>query len=497
MRIKKAMGVFALTLAGMLCLASCSKTGSATSPTTAEDDGAVKLTSRAYTSISVDTANAKTLYYLGEKFTADGLVVTNNFVKYYSDGSRETEHYQTVSYSVDTSEVDFNTVGTYKVLVSSRVGSTIRDASYNIVIKSSQFDDYKDISYISGIKVEYNSGEDSFIKTYKVQDSFSFSKDNIKCSGNLVTIDNDGNKTETTATIRTTNISIDTSNIPVDSNGKLTTRGTFYIKYTFTQEVTVGDKKITNIVESFTYVNVENPVTSFEKYSSGDTTFEASINKFDYSKWQFKVSREIGDAEIVNYSDELFTITGLNQYAPGSQNATITLKEDVLKSIVVNVTVTESNQYNILVSRDLNYGLDYTVAEDGTKTYTGKSDNNRVQLDETGYVFATKVSREAKPRSCGSLSFSIRCKIESSAKGGQFEVVMPKSGKLLIYIASTGDDARPVTVNNGDGETVNELTASNKDIPQEYQLSLDAGTYTFTCASNGFYVYGVIIATDK
>ncbi len=522
MKIKKKIGIISMALGCILAVASCGNTTptdvssttqgtsvpsqtTSTKPSTPSSSTTqgVQLLSTRFSSISVDYSNVKTLYYFGEEFSSEGLVVKNNFVKNYSNGKRESYSEETELYSIDTSEVDFNTVGVYPVTISSRVGSVINMRSYNVVVKANPFDDVKNLSYFGGLNIEYITG-DSFNKTYKVQDKFNFSSSLVKASIHVVKIDAEGNKTENDATTNPQALTIDTSNVPVDSNGYLTTRGTFIIKYSFTQKLTIDGIEVENKIESFTYVTVDNPVTNIEKISVDDTTFEATITSLDLSKWKFRVTREIGEPEEIYYSKDLFTVTGLNQYIPMEQEAQITLNESPEQIVKVKVTITPSSLYNIFLQLDLNKGMekvdvngDPVLDTEGNPTYnTPFTNTTRTQVDSDGYCYGTNIVREIKPRNCDGIGFSVRVKVELSSKSGAFEVVMPKAGKILIFVASTGDDARPVNVSLND-ESITEIVAKTKDVPTRYEIDVkEAGTISFT-GEKQFYVYGAIIVTER
>ena len=56
-----------------------------------------------------------------------------------------------------------------------------------------------------------------------------------------------------------------------------------------------------------------------------------------------------------------------------------------------------------------------------------------LKLDNSGYFYAKDIKRELKNTAADGLSFTCRL----SMKGGVFNVVMPKAGKILIYATST------------------------------------------------------------
>lgn len=516
MKILKKLGIISMTFGCILAFASCgnntplessSSNGSSstleTKPSEPIEEETKEMVSKRFSSISIDYSNAKTVYYFGEEFSDEGLIVTNNFVCTYVDGSRKSKSEPTELFSIDTSEVDFNTIGTYPVKISSRVGTTINERSYNIVVKSNPFDDVKDLIYFGGLSIKYMA-EDTFNKTYKVQDKFNFSSSLFKASVHVVKIDAEGNKTELDQDVPSTSLTIDTTNVPVDKNGNLTTRGVFIVKYSFIQKLTIEGKQVDNKIESFTYVTVVNPVTNIEKISVDDTTFEATIKNLDLSKWRFRITREIGAPEEIQYSDELFTVVGLNQYIPMEQEAQITLNENPEKILRVKVKIVESSLYNILLQVDLNKGMekldvnnDPILDAEGKPTYnTPVTTTTRTQIDSDGYCFGTAITREIKARNCDGIAFSVRTKVDLSSKGGSFEIVMPKAGKILIFVGSTGDDARPINVSLND-ESIEEIVAKIKDVPTRYEIDInESGTVSFT-GEKQFYVFGAIIVLER
>ena len=97
----------------------------------------------------------------------------------------------------------------------------------------------------------------------------------------------------------------------------------------------------------------------------------------------------------------------------------------------------------------------------------------------------------------GGIVFKERVTIKGSAQ--PLEIVLDAPGILVIYIASSGDESREITVYDPDGEEIDTFaTSATKQEITEVRLTLDkAGTYKVINPASGVYIHGCIIATEK
>lgn len=89
--------------------------------------------------LNVDTSNAKTEYFVGQEFTAEGIVVTASL------GKSETEIKETVTlnadeYTVDSSAYNKDEAGTYSIKVSYTLKDVTLEKSYDVTVSVVNFD---------------------------------------------------------------------------------------------------------------------------------------------------------------------------------------------------------------------------------------------------------------------------------------------------------------------------------------------------------------------
>ena len=92
--------------------------------------------------LNVDTSNAKTEYFVGQEFTAEGIVVTASL------GKSETEIKETVTlnaneYTVDSSAYNKDEAGTYSIKVSYTLKDVTLEKSYDVTVSVVNFDGLK------------------------------------------------------------------------------------------------------------------------------------------------------------------------------------------------------------------------------------------------------------------------------------------------------------------------------------------------------------------
>ncbi len=160
MKKKKIFGVCAVATIAALSLASCHNDDESNkyrfdemidTRENVDIDMNTKVTSdRSLSSISADTTNLKTHYYIGESFDATGLVVKANYVEFV-DGSAVPSSEIITGYYYSLDEVDFSKVGTYPVNITYRTGATIKKTIFNINVTTSELDDLN-VEYLVGIE---------------------------------------------------------------------------------------------------------------------------------------------------------------------------------------------------------------------------------------------------------------------------------------------------------------------------------------------------------
>lgn len=428
-----------------------------------------ELTESDLTGISVDSSKAKTTFYLGDEFSKEGLVVYQDYTKYV-DGKILTDQKECTDYYLECKELDMSKVGNYEIKVIYRRGTIIYDASYQIKVLSSILE-ASGAKYASGLEVSYDAKTDLLLN-----EEFTFDKTKLAIKLHL-------NQGGTEAEVKDLN----PDDIQIDANSVDSTKvGSYMIKYSYTETLSINGSSYQNSVTSFTIVTVSNPATSIN-LESGTTELPASVSKLDTSDWKIKITRTVGEPEIVDFSEDLFDLDGVTPYLVGRQYAMIYLKEDRSISSFMAITIKESEDYNILVG---DYLTNLEELSDG-----------RIQLNESGKFFingeGVKFAVRNGKDSYSSLTFGDRITIKGSAQ--RFEIVMDQPGTIILYVASSGSEAREIIVAGPDGEDIESfMTSSVKQQITEVRLDVAvAGTYSVYNTAGGCYVHGCIIATEK
>lgn len=452
-----------------------------------------------FSGITLDISNTQTIFYVGDEFNCDGLKVTANYRK-NQDGRWLTKQKEITAYSVDASAFDSSKVGSVEILISYREGDNPQTRPYTVQILASKYDRLPVGSkYAAGLKVTFKDSG-TFLKDMYVGETASISgaSFNFKLITNTVTEDG-FDQAESTIAARSVVIdmaAIDTSKI-----------GTYTIKLTYKgANVTIDGAEYENIVVSFAIVNVNNPVVSIEKYSTGDTTFEATAEVLDFSEWQFKLTRKIAsqEAEIVNFNSELFSLSGVSLLLTGECTALVEYQgkyEGLSRpSVQFTVTVIESVKYDIHIYNDLS-----KVAHDGQKDLAVGSMGDTVTgvdlSNGDGILVADCIKSSAKVVVNGALEFTTKVTIQPQAKNSELRINLAGPGKVVLYVSSTssGDLVRSFIIRDPNGDDLAEgYTAHYNTAEDRFEFDAPAaGVYTLIVPSGGIYVWGAVVAVEK
>ena len=460
--------------------------------------------------VSLDTTNAQTVFYIGDKFNSDNLVVNRVFLRVTDDANEtiiENDLADTTKvYSVDASEVDMNHIGEYFVYVSVRYGDTVRRNNYTIKVLSSKFETTPNLEYNAGLSVKFEN--DSRLKEYLIDDEIDVTGLVNGLKINLIKrkVNSDG-----TSSTEQAPVELSHSDVEIDSSKVVNDEvGTYMIKVTYKgQKVTIDGQEYDNDLTSYVLVDVNNPVTKIEKVSSGDNNFPAQFSDLDLSGWLIKITRQRRDPETVNFSYDLFSVSGISPFISSNQTAHIVLKEDETKKLDVDIKVKASTEYDIIT------GYTFTRDKDGTTISDADSAvvTEQTQLDGSGRFYAKDMKRDPS-KTCAADGLNFNCRI--TMKGATFDVVMPKAGKIIIYATSTdgtgSDVEREVSIHRLKNDNINYSKAEMDDeylIDSQYTDSAWAngckptrlvfevekgGIYQFT---GNIYIVGAVAATLK
>ena len=525
MNLFKKLGIFACLGFSVLALGSCARgigtltTNQATDNQNATDSASddFDYAAATMTSISIVESTAKTKFYLGDEFSSEGLTAKATFVSYAS-GSAVSKSFETQDLTVDSSNVDFYNVGTYPVKVTYRYMRTVRSTTYNVQVISSEFD-AAGIEYVGGIEVTYfnkKSYDYALDKTGKTQmnlNQFRVKLHYYKSGSELEDKAAFASKT-LYGTDASAKIFIDYSSV------NFAVRGTYIAKVTYTADpVTISGKSVSYKVNSFVIINVNDDVTAFA-FEDGTTSFVADVNDIDYSDWKFKVTRKISGVEIVNYSPEMFTISGISPFVEGEQTAVVVCSELANMAKSVKVTITKSEKYNITTgniyevttdaSGNLVYGGEVFKAKDdmGGKYSDGVFDGT-FELDSSGMfsiINANNYEDRSKPDNFGSLYFGPRMRIKG--ENSYISITVSGPAKIVVYAASTGDnssrdigiyDVEGNLIRDAEGNEAQAFTNENnlKQTIEQFIFEVDAaGTYYVKSLLQA-YVHGFVVAVEK
>lgn len=489
MRKIKKIGLFLLIALGATGLASCNKEASEQIDII-DDSKDVENENGSLSTISLDTSNTKTLFYLGEEFNTEGLIVKANYVKMV-DGSPKSNSIDCTGYYLDTSAIDMNAIGDYEVKVVFRDGFKTVETSYEIKVRSSVFNE-AGVEYLSGLEVKY---ENAVVKDILLDENFTFDKNKVTAVLHTSKMEN-GKLVVGTKNVEINDLEIDYSAV---NNKKV---DEYMIKYSYSgPKITINGKDYENKVTSYTIVSVSNPVVSIEKVSQNDTNFRASTEAFDCSDWEIKINRKVSRGnETVKCTSDLFNVASVCPYVVGNaQPVKVTLLEDDSKSITVYVSVLESRKQDIKITTNIGYGLN----PDDTASQREKG---RVQLTEDGKLFGvyseenTSETRKVYTKGgADGLTFPFRTAI---SPGAYLEITLDSPAIFIPYMCAKDAEVEfQIVDENGNivtDEKGNEVITLSSTSPVATSFNIGkAGKYKIVPLSKNVYFFGYVVATDK
>ncbi len=454
-----------------------------------------------FSGISLDTSAAKTIYYVGDEFSADGIKVTANYRKNV-DGVWQTRQKEVNTFSIDSSAFDSSKIGAVDIIISYREGDNPQFRSYSVQILASQFDRLAvGTEYYSGLKASFKNGElvknNTFLKEIYVNSNYVFSTGelNVNLFKNKV-IENGYEQEETV---------VSTRQLKFEGNVDVNKVGTYTIKLTYDGgKLTIDGKEVQNTIVSFVVVNVVNPVIGIEKVSTDDTRIEASANVLDLSNWKFKITRHVDlGEEIVNFSDELFSVKGISPLLVGEYDAEVEYlgkyEGNLRPSSSFKVNIVESSNYNIKVYTDFS-----TVKFNDQNVAISTVSDTATNVDLSngdGLLIASAIKSGAKKTSYDGLNFTTKVTIQPQAKNSFLEIHMAKPGKVVLYVSSTSgsDLVRSFIIKDPNDDDLKEGLTSKYNVAEDrFEFTAaEAGVYKLVVPTGGIYVWGAVIATEK
>lgn len=416
----------------------------------------VKVAVPSVKGITVDTSKAKTVFYLGEEFNYDGLIVMANYGSY-------TE--EITNYSVTCRGFDKSTPGSYSVTVDYKDGAMSHKAYYTVKVS----DKFEGINKLIGLDVYFNDQEAVF-KTVSVLDETKYDFSDVVVEA----IYADG----TTKELSSEDYEMNISNVDLNKRGIYEVVIRYQEVYDFSS---IGQENVTITEENFFLILVENKVESIE-FVSGKTSFTAE-EEAGAEDWIFEATLENGDKEILTHEDVKIDSF---PFISGTYNLNVTYRQEQLTEGYDDVVVTDSVE--IVIAEP--------IEEGGIKTYQfaasqisceGVTDKNPIAAGTAfarGYfvVFGTVTQRL---NSAATATSSVEV-----AKGGQGGIQFTVSGtaEVTLSMGSTGGSNTSAV---GIVDSANNLVSNKEGITHAVGTGETIMTYTLTSG-----IYKVISPSD-
>ena len=483
--------------------------------------------------IQVRTSEARTKFYLGEEFNADGLLVLAVFNKMNEDGSSfaKDENGKNITllasvktYFVDSSEVDTSIMGNYKVYVNYRYGEDVKTANYTINVKSSEFETTANLEYVAGIKANIVSAADKKLSP----DGRIYTKYCRKDGKNAFTLtpaelnlEVVKNKVNSVASAFSQTVTkLDSSKFINDTTAKKITNadgtleidysavdtgkvGSYLVRVSYNEgDIVINGKTRSNLVQGFIVVDVIAPIIEM---TLEDESFDvsASIDILDLSDYSMLVKRQYDGGtklQSVAITSDKFAIKGVTGYVQGEQQAVIESREasedGTFMSVKVTVKIKASTTYNINVITELNNGVGTTEVVSGKTWCYDYKVNDVLTLNKCDITNIADKSRTCEEDGLeGFIGFAKIDKLGGNSYA-EFNITSDDT-TLILYVGSNGDDERPFAVYNEAEEAVYEDVAIYKQIPQRVVLVLSKGKYKLSAVGSTITFHGYVIATKK
>ncbi|MCR5349863.1 MAG: bacterial Ig-like domain-containing protein [Acholeplasmatales bacterium] len=458
----------------------------------------------ALSSVSVDTSEARTTFYVGEKFDSEGIKVIKVIRRRNLETSAvEVIEQESSEYTINTDEVDMNKIGTYPVTVTVRVGVATQTDTYYINVCSSLFETTPNLDYTASVKARYKSDGKSIREYIMGVDEIK----EIKASDISLELVNNSVDANLDISQTFTPLSLDDSKLEIDfSKVDYTKEGSYVIRITYKAgTVTIDGVDYDNTVTSFVCVSITNPIKEIEIAESNDT-FEfnveySSIDYFTNSGWKIKATHTNGDEEILNITSDLFSISNMKTlYWDNAQVVTINLtgtdKKIDTTIIIVNEGAT-AKVFNDLKSMD----------SDAEGAYV-EGLGYKIIIDTEGIIYgpspaagnATYTTGRSSKDSYDGLSFETRVTIKGDKQFFSVKVDNASESQptaIVVYFASSSAEVRELTFIDPEGEeTVFESTSTKQEICRAILYAKENGVYKFY-SSSSMYIHGIMVVGAK
>lgn len=422
---------------------------------TVSDKYKVEVTYGSLQSLKLDLTKTKRVFYLGEDFNWDGLVV--NAV--YANDVVEVK-----DYNVSCLSYNKNQVGTYSVTVEYKSGVLSKKEYYNVEV----VDKMSLVKKLIGLNV-YFGDEEAVFKTVNATDNQKYDFSDLVVEA--VYADN------TVKTLESSEYTLHNENVNLNKRGSYEVKISYSETYDFTE---IGQENVEITKENFILVLVENKAQSIS-FVSGKIDFKAE-DDITAEDWVFEVLLENGDKEKLYYDDMV-----IEKMPSISGNYSVNVK-------YIQEQLTQGEE-SIVLDSAVDIVIQQPVDEGGVKTYQfaanqlsseNVADKQALPAGTTfdrGYftVFGTVTQIINSSGAIYALEVS---------KGGQGGIQFTVSGtcEVTISMGSTGGSNTSAV---GIVDVKNNLVANKENITHVTGTSETLMTYTLESG-----IYKIISPTD-
>ena len=411
----------------------------------------VEVSAGTLKSITLDTTNVKTIFYIGEEFNYDGLVVT----AVYNDYSVIVN-----DYSISCKGFDSSVEGSYSVTVEYKVGSVTRREYYAVEV----VDKLNSVNRLVGLDVYFSDGtnkQEAVFKTVSVLDEVKYDFSDLVVEASYI----DGSKVQ----LDSSKYSIKTDHVNLNKRGSYEVVITYSETYDFSS---IGQENITLTEDNFFLLLVENKATNIE-FVSGKTNFTAEEEPTS-EDWVFEVTLENGDKEVLSSEDmkiEAFP------FISGDHSIGVTYTQEQLTE----------GEANIVLNIDVLINIAEPSDEGGIKTYQFAASS----IDATGLDDKSSVAAgTAYAKGYFTVTGTVLRKI-TDGKMVAYEVGKGASGGLQFTVNGTAEVTLAMgSTGSSNTSAVGIVDLNNNLIPNKEGITTVTGTaeviMTYTLTS-GIY----------
>ena len=296
--------------------------------------------------------------------------------------------------------------------------------------------------------------------------------------------------------------------------------GTYMAKLTLTLPESVAKTDIEIKTTGFVMITVVDVVTeiSYAGYyengvlKTGQKTFNASLDTFDYSDLAFNVKYYSGVKTVrVGDDPDLFLFSSVCPYSIGSRGLTVTFTEADLKGNFpmcnTSINIADSGYtytaYNTPNGDDGTGGNPFVgVVEwnDAQNKYIDRTITTEEEISSDGNIVANNVQGHSSAASYEGSQFAYRVKITKST--GYITIKTTGAAVIKYYVAySATAGTNAIVVDGSNSQVYTETFGSGTGttgISSAFSVEVSAaGEYKLYTTSGTLYLYGIVVAAKN